>query len=84
MFKLLTVGVLVAAIAVPASAAGKGIRPHHARAQIACPQGVVILPGRGYGICGGGFYVRSPQTGQLKAIPFWRLLRQNNPNEDRP
>jgi hypothetical protein len=84
MYKLATIGALVAALAVPAGAAGKGTRLHHARAQIACPQHVVIPPGRGYGMCGGRLYVRDPQTGNVKAIPFWRLQRLNDPNEDRP
>jgi hypothetical protein len=84
MYKLITIGALVAALAAPASAASKGIRLHHARAQIACPQSVVIMPGRGYTMCGGRFWVRVPETGQLKAIPFWRLQRLNDPNEDRP
>jgi hypothetical protein len=84
MYKLITIGALVVALAGPASAAGKGVTGRHTRAQIACPQGVVILPGRGYGMCGGRLYVRNPQTGKVKAIPFWRLQRLNDPNEDRP
>jgi len=83
MYKLATIGALVAALVVPAGAAAKGIRPHHARAQIACPQNVVIPPGRGYGMCGGKFYVRDPH-GNVKAIPFWRLQRLNDPNGDHP
>jgi hypothetical protein len=43
-----------------------------------------MIPGRGYGACGGRFWVRDPKTGQVKAIPFWRLQRINDPNEDRP
>jgi hypothetical protein len=84
VYRLVTIGALVAALAVPAAAAGKGMTGRHARAQIACPHGVVMIPGRGYGACGGRFWVRDPKTGQVKAIPFWRLQRINDPNEDRP
>jgi hypothetical protein len=86
MYKLFTIGALVAALAAPASAAsqGAGARARHARAQIACPQAVVFPPGRNYGTCGHKFWVRDPQTGQVKAIPFWRLQRLSDPSEDRP
>jgi hypothetical protein len=83
-YKLGIIAALIAALAAPASAAGKGVAARHVRAQIACPQSVVILPGRGYGMCGGRFYVRNPQTGQLKATPFWRLQRANDHREDQP
>jgi hypothetical protein len=66
-----------------AGAAGKGVLPHRARAQIACPQSVVILRGRGYGLCGGSFWIRNPETGQVKAVPFWRLQHQNDRTDDR-
>ena len=82
--KLVTIGALVTALAVPAGAAGQGIRLQHARTQIACPQTVVILPGRGYGMCGHKFWVRDPQTGRARPIPFWRLQRLSDPSEDRP
>jgi hypothetical protein len=82
--KLVTIGALVAALAVPAVAAGQGMRLHHARAQIACPQTPVILPGRGYGMCGNKFWIRDPQTGRVRTIPFWRLQRLSDPSEDRP
>ena len=84
MYKLATTGAMVAALAIPATAAAHGTPGRHARAQIACPQSVVILPGRGYGMCGGRFFVRNPQTGQVKAIPFWRLQRANDHREDQP
>jgi len=84
MYRLVTIGALVAALAVPAAAAGKGMTGRHARTQIACPQTVVLIPGRGYGACGGRFWVRDTRTGQVKAIPFWRLQRINDPNQDRP
>jgi hypothetical protein len=84
MYRLVTIGALIAALAAPASAAGHGARAREARAQIACPQNVVIPPGRGYGMCGHRFWVRDPQTGRVKAIPFWRLQRLNDPSEDRP
>jgi hypothetical protein len=84
MYKLATIGALVAALAAPASAFGQRVPVRHARAQIACPQIVVIVPGRGYGMCGHRFWIRDPQTGQLKALPFWRLQRLNDHREDQP
>jgi hypothetical protein len=84
MHKLAAIGALVAALAAPASAVGHGVRLHQARVQLACPQTVVMLPARGYGICGGRFWVRDPATGQVKAIRFWQLQHLNDPNEDRP
>ena len=80
--KLVTTGVLIAALAVPAVAAGQGVRARHARAQVACPQ---IYPGRPYGMCGGKIWVRDSETGKFKAISFWKLQHLNDPpNEDRP
>jgi len=84
MYKLATIGAMVAALAIPAAAGAHGTAGRHARAQIACPQSVIIKPGRGYAMCGGKFFVRNPQTGQVKAIPFWRLQRLNDPNGDHP
>ena len=82
MYRLATIGALVAAFAVPASAAGHGIRPHHARAQLACPDVVVIMPTRGYGFCGGRVWIRDPQTGQLTTTPLWRVkLRADRPDD---
>lgn len=81
-YKLVTIGVLVAALAVTASAAGKGIHLHRARVQVACPQ---IYPGRPYGMCGGKIWIRDPQSGQLKAISFWTLQHLNDQHlADRP
>jgi hypothetical protein len=80
--KLVTIGILVAALAAPAIAAGKGIRLHHARVQIACPQ---IIAGRPYGMCGGRIWVRDPHTGQFKAISFWTLQHMDDQHlADRP
>ena len=84
MYKLATIGAMVAALAIPATAAAHGGAGRHARAQIACPQTVVMPPGRNYGLCGHKFWVRDAQSGQVKSIPFWRLQRLNDPNEDRP
>jgi hypothetical protein len=84
MYKLLTIGALVAALAVPASAAGHGIRPHRARAQVLCPQTVVILPGRNYGVCDHRFWVRDPETGQLETMPFGRMQHMNQRPDDHP
>ena len=84
MYKIATIGALVAALAAPASAAGHGVRLRHAHAQISCPQAVVFPPGRKYGMCGHQFWVRDPHTGQVTAISFWRLQRLSDPSEDRP
>jgi hypothetical protein len=43
--KFVTIGALIAALAVTASAAGQGVRARHARAQTSCPQAVVFPPG---------------------------------------
>jgi hypothetical protein len=82
--KLVTIGALVGALVAAATAAGQGVGVRHARAQISCPQKIVFPPGRNYGICGRQFWVRDPHTGQVKAIPFWRLQRLSDPSEDRP
>jgi hypothetical protein len=84
MHKLAIIGALIAALAAPAGAAALGARARPARVLIACPQTVVILPGRGYGVCGHRFWLRDPHTGQVKAIPFWRLQRLNDHREDQP
>ena len=81
-YKLGIIAALVVALAIPATAAGKGRIARHNRAQIACPQ---IYPGRPYGMCGGRIWVRDPETGKFKAIRFWELQHLNDPpNEDRP
>ena len=82
MYKLVTLGACAPVIA--ASAIGQGMHARDARAQIACPQNLVILPGRGYGMCGHRLRVRDPRTGPIKAIAFWRLQRLSNSAEDRP
>jgi hypothetical protein len=82
--KFFTIGAVVAALAAPTTAAGHGVRARHARGQISCPQAVVFPPRRNYGVCGHRFWVRDPQSGQVKAIPFWRLQRLSDPSEDRP
>ncbi len=84
MHKLFIIGALVAALAIPASAVGQGVSERQAKAQIACPQTVVMVPGRNYGICGHRFWIRDPKTGQVKAVPFWRLQHQNDQTGDRP
>jgi hypothetical protein len=83
MYKLATIGALVAALAVPAGAAGHA-RRHPVRAQIPCPQTVVILPGRSYGVCGHRFWVRDPETGQLETMPFGRMQHMNQRPDDHP
>ena len=84
MYKLFTIAALVAALAAPASAAGQGARARTAKAQINCPQTVVILSGRNYGVCGNRYWVRDAQTGKVRAVPFWRLQHQNDRTDDRP
>ena len=82
MNKLATIGALVLALAIPASAAGKSIpRLHNVRA-IDCAKTVVIVPGRGYGVCGGNLWFRDPQTGGLTTGPaFWKHLPQDRPDD---
>jgi len=117
MKKLATIGALVVALVIPASALGKSIpgRPHHARAQAGsvlagamrrplllyaaqarqpksfgqgmreaplCPNSVVIVPGRGYGFCGGIYLFRYGKAGDLTTGPaFWRHLRTDRPDD---
>lgn len=82
MYKFATIGALVAALAVPASAAGHGIRPPRVHAQVACTQTVVILPGRGYGMCDGQLWFRDPYTGAMTRGPaFWRHEPLNRPDD---
>lgn len=83
MYKLVTIGALVAALAAPASAAAHGTRVHKARAQAGCPQALVFPPRRDYGLCGSRFYVRDPETGKVEAIPFGRLQHLGE-GPDRP
>lgn len=82
MYRLATIGVLVA-LAAPASAAGHRVRAHHVRAQISCPQVQVVRPARNYVTCGSRFWVRDPQTGKFQAIPFGRLQHLGE-GPDRP
>jgi hypothetical protein len=68
----------------PTSAADQRVRLHHARAQINCPQNVMILPGRGYGVCSGHFWFRAPRAGAMTTGPaFWRHLRLDWPDDHR-
>ena len=82
MKKLAIIGALVAALAVPAGAAGHGIRPPRLHAQVACPQNVVMLPGRDYGFCGGQLWFRYSRTGGLTTGPaFWMHERMDRPDD---
>lgn len=82
MHKLAIIGALVVAFAVPASAAAHGIRPPRAHAEVVCPQNVVMLPGRGYGYCGGQLYFRYGETGGLTTGPaFWRHEPMDRPDD---
>lgn len=81
MYKLAAIGALVVALAAPAGAAAKS-RVHHARASLNCPQTAVILPGRGYGFCGGKLWFRDLQNGGLTTGPaFWRHERMDRPDD---
>ena len=115
MYKLAAIGAMVVAFALPSSATGQGIRPHHAQAQSRsaqaralrrpmllyaaqaqqsksfgqgmdetpkCPDAVVILPGRGYGFCGGTLWFRYGKSGGLTRGPaFWRHLPMDRPDD---
>jgi hypothetical protein len=79
-YKFGSIAALIAALATPASAAGHGM--HHARAQLNCPQTVMIMFTPWDGFCGGRFWVRDPQSGKMTTTPFWRLkLRQDRPDD---
>ena len=80
MHKLATIGALVAALAAPASAAGQGVPARPARAQIACPQAVVILPGRGYGMCGHRIWVRDPHVRPGQGDPVLEVATPERPS----
>jgi hypothetical protein len=84
MKKLATIGALIAALAIPASAAGQRAHLVRARAQTLCPQTVVFPPGRDYAVCGGRFWIRDPQTGRVMSVSFWRLQHRNYPPDDLP
>ena len=83
MYKIATIGVLVVALAGPASAAGKRA-PVRPSVQALCAKSVIISPARGYGLCGATFWIRDPETGKVRAVPFWRLQQMNQGPDDRP
>jgi hypothetical protein len=83
MYRLATIGFLVAALAGPAIAAGHRAPLRLRGAQALCPQTVIISPARGYALCGGRIWVRDAETGKVKAIPCWRLQHMNA-GPDRP
>jgi hypothetical protein len=75
MKKLVIIGALIAALATSAAnAAGQKASMHRARAQALCPQGVILRPDRAYAFCGGRFWIRDPQTGQIGEKPTSRKL----------
>ena len=82
MYKLVALGVLIVALAVPTSAFGQGVRPSQALARASCLQPLVFHHGRNYAMCAGRFWIRDPQTGKVVAVPFWRLQQPQpfNPN----
>jgi len=80
MKQLATIGALVVALAIPASALGKSIpRLHNVRA-IDCAKTVVIMPGRNYGVCGGNLWFRT-QNGLTTGPAFWRHLPMDRPDD---
>jgi hypothetical protein len=82
MYKFAAIGALIAALAVPAGAAGKQVRGNHARDRASCTQPGDFRPLRNYAICAGRFWIRDPETGKVMAISFGRLQHINEP--DRP
>lgn len=82
MYKLVTLAVLIAALAVPAGAVAK--RSPQPRVQVSCSQRAVFRHGRNYVICDGGFWIRDVQTGQYVRVPFWRLQQPNPWDPNRP
>jgi hypothetical protein len=78
MYKLVALGVLVAALSAPANAVGQ--RSHQPRVQVSCKQMTAFLPGRNYAICDGKFWMRDSQTRQVVSVPFWKLQQPNDPN----
>ncbi len=84
MYKFAVIGALIAALAVPASAAGQRVRAGHHRDSASCRQIAVFMPGRNYAMCSGRFWIRDPQTGSVVATSFWRLQQPSNSNPDRP
>lgn len=84
MYKLATIGILVVALAGPASAAGKRAPVRPSGAQALCANPVLISPARGYTLCGGRIWVRDPETGKVVTVSFWRLQNMNRGPDDRP
>ena len=84
MYKLATIGILVVALAGPASAAGKRAPVRPSGAQALCANPVLISPTRGYTLCGGRIWVRDPETGKVVTVSFWRLQNMNRGPDDRP
>lgn len=83
MYRFAIIGVLVAALAVPATAAANLLRAHRAPAQASCLQALIVPPGRNYTICGSRYLVRDPDTGKVEAVPFGRLQHLGE-SPDRP
>ena len=88
MYKIATIGFLVAALVGPASAAAASAAgkraPVRPSAQSLCAVTVSISPARGYGLCGGRFWLRDPETGKVSAVPFWRLQHMDKEPDDHP
>ena len=84
MYKFAAIGALIAALAVPAGAAGQRLSAGQSRALVNCREIVVFRPGRSYAMCNGRFWIRDPQTGKVVATSFWRLQQPSDQNLDRP
>jgi hypothetical protein len=84
MYKFAAIGALIVALAVPTSAFGQRVRPSQAVDRASCLQPLVFRTGRNYAMCGGRFWIRDPQTGQVVAVPFWKLQQPQPGNPDRP
>jgi hypothetical protein len=80
MYKLAAIGVLIAALAAPASAVGQQARAHEVRVLSNCEQTAVFLPGRNYSICDGRIWMRDPRTGKLVPVTFWRMQHLYDPH----
>ena len=82
MYKFAAIGALIAALAVPAGAAGQRVRGNHARDRASCLVPAAFRPARNYTVCAGRFWIRDPETRKIMAISFGRLQHMGEP--DRP
>jgi hypothetical protein len=85
MYKLATIGALIAALALPAAAAGHRARPQQNFVRTLCKKQPVFPPGKDYTFCGPRVFrgsitvwVRDPETGQVVPMPFGRWQHQRD------